>query len=351
LIDDRVLYLPYQAIEFGLVDTIARWSDVDKVIDQLLGKNLRAIGRTALFDNALPPQFWGGDPEIAVVYALGDCAMDRGIRARWLSRKLESLARDNTIKAVVFRVDSPGGDGMASDLVAEALKKCAARKPVIVSQGQVAGSGGYWISMYGDKILAGPNTVTGSIGVIGGWIWDKEMSKKLGMSYDKVQRGAHADIFKGVRLPILNITVPGRNLTDDERTIVEDLIMEMYDEFVAKVAKGRNMTVERVREIGEGRFYSGLDGKEVGLVDDIGGLMMAIEIAKEQAGIAKEQRVKLIEIPEHLGMFPFKRPNAVLPFGSMDMPQDSVIEYIKMLNESPHKALPMLPPGYYPTAE
>jgi len=116
------------------------------------------------------------------VYGLGICAMDEGIRARYLEQVFLKLRNRPDVKAVVFRVDSPGGDPMASDVVAAAITKCREKKPVVISQGQVAGSGGYWISMNGSKIVAGPNTVTGSIGVIGGWLWDKGFAARLGMS-------------------------------------------------------------------------------------------------------------------------------------------------------------------------
>ena len=351
LINDVALFNPDQALEYNLADTIGRWEDVDRIIDQLADKPLRPISSGGLSANALPAKYWGGDPKVAVVYALGECAMYSGIRAVWLGKQLRRLASDRTVKAVVFRVDSPGGDGMASDVVAEALKYCARRKPVIVSQGQVAGSGGYWISMYGDKILAGPNTITGSIGVIGGWIWDDGFSKKLGLTSDYVTAGEHADVGYGVRLPILGIMVPARDLTSDEREKVKAMILSFYDQFVDKVAAGRHMSVDRVKEIGQGHFYSGVEGKEIDLVDDIGGLMMAIEMAKQDAGIAADQRVKLIEVPQSLGLFPFKKPFATFGLGTKIDPEDPAIRYIKMLNESPIKAIPMLPPGTYPSAQ
>lgn len=351
LINDVALFTPVQALEYGLADTIARWEDVDAVIDKLADAPLRPIGADQLFANALPPKYWGGDPEIAVVYALGECAMYTGIKAVWLEKQLRRLAADNSIKAVVFRVDSPGGDGLASDIVAEALKKCAEKKPVIVSQGQVAGSGGYWISMYGDKILAGPNTITGSIGVIGGWLWDDGFSKKLGLTSDYVTAGKHADVGYGVQLPILGIMVPARDLTSEERDKVKAMILSFYDDFVAKVAMGRHMTVDRVREIAQGHFYSGVDGQEIGLVDDVGGLMLAIEMAKQDAGIAADQRVTLVEIPQNLGLFPIRKPFNMIDLGQKIDTEDPAIQYIKMLNESPIKAIPMLPPGSYPAAQ
>jgi len=352
LIDEQALFLPSVAIESGLVDTTGRWTDVDKIVKKLENKKLYAISGEELYANALPPKYWGGDPQIALVYGLGECALETGIKARWLEKQFKNLAKDNSVKAVVFRVDSPGGDALASDIVAEALKECAAKKPVIVSQGQVAGSGGYWISMYGDKIIAGPTTITGSIGVIGGWLWDKGLSDKLGLTSDFVTRGKHADIGTGVRLPILGMTVPSRNLDEDERAKVESMIREFYDDFVGKVAAGRKMSVDEVKEIAEGHFYSGVDGKEIGLVDELGGVMMAIEIAKEQARIAKDQRVELKEIPHYLGLFAFENPySSMIGIKTGIDTEDPAIQYIKMLNDSPLKAMPMLQPGTYPTAE
>ena len=213
LIDNETLFTAESALRVHLVDTLARWSALSEVIKSFMGNALRSISANDLREQAEALQAWGEPPKIALVYGLGVCAMDEGIRARWLEKVFRDLAKNSAIKAVVFRVDSPGGDGMASDVVAEALKKCSEKKPVIVSQGQVAGSGGYWISMYGDTIVAGPNTITGSIGVIGGWIYDKGFSEKIGMTEDHVKRGTHADAGYGITLPLLGVRVPARNLT------------------------------------------------------------------------------------------------------------------------------------------
>jgi len=348
LVDEKVVFLPQAALDENLVDTLARWSDVDKIVEKTLDEKLRPMNSRELFANALPPRQWGTLPEVAVVYGLGICAMDSGIKARWLEKEFLRLANDKTVKAVVFRVDSPGGDGLASDLVAEALKKCAAKKPVIISQGQLAGSGGYWISMYGDKILAGPTSITGSIGVIGGWIYDLGFSEKLGMTSDYVKRGKHADLGYGVTVPILNITVPARNLDDEERAKMEKIIREFYEKFVGKVAAGRDMTVDEVKAVAEGHFYSGLDGLEAGLIDEIGGLMLAIEIARQQAGLKADQEISIKEIPEFKGLFGFDSP---ILFMKTRVEEEPAYKYIKMINEARGQALPMIPPGTYPEAE
>lgn len=345
IVDEQVYLMPSLALESKLVDTLARWSDVGQIISNVTGVKMRRIQARDLVANALPPSKWGESPEIAVVYGLGECAMDSGIKGRWLEKEFLRLRNNRNVKAVVFRVDSPGGDALPSDLVAEAIRKCSKEKPVIISQGQVAGSGGYWISMYGDTILAGPNTVTGSIGVIGGWIYDKSLSSKLGMTSDYVRRGAHAELGFGITLPFLKIQVPARNLTQEERGKMEGIIRQFYDIFVRKVADGRKMTEESVRKIAEGHFYSGIDGRELGLVDEIGGLMTAIAIAKQKAGFKPEDECNIVETVKYKGLIKFNPPFS--PISTiMDEP---VYKYLKMLSEHPGEPLPMLMPGTYPT--
>lgn len=348
LIDEGVLFLAHEALAAGLVDTLARWSANGEVIKKINGRPLRGLSARNLSANALPQQQWGELPKIAVVYGLGVCAMDEGIKARWLERLFLSLAKNPSIKAVVFRVDSPGGDGMASDVVADAIKKCADKKPVIISQGQVAGSGGYWISMYGDTIVAGPNTITGSIGVIGGWLYNKGLTEKIGMTSDLVKRGAHAELGFGVSLPFIGAQIPARNLTGEERAKVEEFFMKFYESFVQKVAKGRNMPVEEIKKIAEGHFYSGVDGKAIGLVDKIGGLFTALAIAQQKAGLKPNAEIKIVEIPKYKGLFNFQPK--LLPFATR-LEEDPVLEYIRMISERPGQPLPMLMPGTYPEME
>jgi len=345
LIDETIYFTPDMALEAGLVDTLARWTDRDKIIRSLMQRKLHAISPAGLFDRALPPRQWGDKPRIAIVYGIGDCDIDRGIKARWLERVFYKLARDRTVKAVVFRVDSPGGYGIASDMVAQAVKICADRKPVVVSQGQVAASGGYWLSMYADTIVAGPNTVTGSIGVIGGWLYDKSLSDKLGMSTDFVCRGKHADYNFDIRIPFTPLRVPARNLTGEERTKVEKLIGKYYESFAAKVAEARSMTVEEVHEIAEGRFYSGFDGVETGLVDKVGGLTEALKIVADMAGFVSDGDYDIVEIPKSKGLINFGRRSFPFPYS---VENDPVIRYLEMLTENPGRPLPMLIPGTYP---
>jgi protease-4 len=297
-VNDVVVIMPDSAVTMGLVDALGRWEDVKDEIEKLEGTGKGYISPGALARRAFPSTLWGDNPEVAIVYGLGECDMDKGINARQLEKVFNGLRDNRRVKAVVFRVDSPGGDGMASDVVAEALRKCAKKKPVIVTQGEVAGSGGYWISMYGDTILAGPSTITGSIGVIGGWIYDDGIGEKTGLTSDYVKVGDHAELGFGVRLPILGIMIPGRNLTEEEHEKMEHYIKAFYKEFVHKVAEGRHMPADEVAKIAQGRVWSGMDGKANGLIDEIGGLDLAIRIAREAGGIKPGDEIDIVEYPK-----------------------------------------------------
>jgi protease-4 len=307
IVNDEPMILPREAMEKKLVDTLGRWEDVETMIDHLEGSKKPIVGVGSLEKFNLPPDArWGERPRIAVIYALGACAMDEGIKARSLVKDVDAAGSDPKIKAIVLRVDSPGGDAMASDYIAEAMKKARKNKPVIVSQGFVAGSGGYWLSMYADTIVSAPSTITGSIGVIGGWMYNKDLKEKLGMSTDHVQVGTHADLGFGMSLPFLGLSLPDRDLTAAERGAAERAIRSLYGEFVAKVAEGRKSTSEKIEQVAQGRFYSGTEARSLRLVDVLGGLEDAIRIAKVRANIDPQEDVTIVEMPKP-GLFDFSR--------------------------------------------
>ena len=296
LVDEEALFLPSTALERGLVDQLGRWDDVEAILKELAGGEPKMIP-PGKFTRPLD-RSWGEPPSIAVIYALGVCAMDEGINARQLVEEIDAIAKVKGIRAVVLRVDSPGGGLLPSDLVADALKKLGEEKPVIVSQGYVAASGGYWLSMYGDEIVAAPNTITGSVGVIGGWLYDQGLKEKLGASTDHVQVGAHADLGFGMTIPLLGARLPDRPLTSDERDIMERTIRSMYRQFVDKVSEGRGKTAGEIEAIAQGRVWSGKAALENGLVDRLGGLDTAIQLAVEEAGLDPDGRVQLEEYPK-----------------------------------------------------
>lgn len=233
--------------------------------------------------------------EIAIVYAKGECAMESGIQARKLANLLNSVCGRRSVKAVILRVDSPGGSAMASDLVADVIKNHKGEKPIIVSQGSLAASGGYWLSMNADKIVAAPMTITGSIGVISSWIYNKGLADSLGIKYETVKTGKYSDFGQSVSLPLIGLGLPARNLTDDERSQMEAMIEESYQKFVKNVADGRDIDSSKVHRLGQGRIYSGIDAQENGLIDALGGIQKAIEIAKEEIGMSRDDEIDITE--------------------------------------------------------
>lgn len=308
-IDDITAFTPELAREEGVVDVVGRWDDMKKVVADLEGSRKTFTTAGSIGRKAYPSQRWGEPEKIAVVYAEGACAMDTGINARRLERTFKELRNDGEIKAVVLRVNSPGGSPLASDVVAAAMKKCAARKPLIVSQGDVAASGGYWISMVGDEIVTQPTSVTGSIGYIGAWVWDKGISEKIGVEGDFVKAGEHADLFFNLKLPYLPIGIAHRGLDDEERERVLDRMGVMYDGFVGKVAENRELDKNRVAELAQGRVWTGAQAVDNGLADRIGGLDVAINLAIEKAGLVAED-VEVIHRHDR-GLFDFGSLNPV----------------------------------------
>lgn len=340
-INGHTAFLAKEALAQGLVDTLGRWEEVEAIAKHFEGKKPSFIKSKHITEKLLPEDNdWGDKPVIAVVYALGPCAMDEGIKARTLSKTIKKIAKDRRIKAVVIRVDSPGGDALASDLVAEAMKTCRKYKPVIVSQGAVAGSGGYWLSMYGDTIVAAPNTITGSIGVIGGWFYNKGAKEKLGLSTDHVKVGEHADLGFGMITPILPIQLPDRNLTQQERGRMEVMMKSLYHDFVSKVASGRKKTYDQIEPIAQGRIWSGTDGLGNGLVDVIGGLEKAIQIAKMRAGLDVDKAVRIVEYPKANLL----DPNLFMPkFFGIKWKTTPILEEFKIRLDNNGRPMPIMP--------
>ncbi len=337
IVDDVSILTADSLIYYNLADTIGRWEEFEDWVNELDGKNRKMISDEFLSNMQPLDEEWGEPPQVAVIYALGECAMNSGITANKLRNVIKRAREDDNIKAVVFRADSPGGDILPSDIVAEELKKTAEEKPVIVSQGWVAGSGGYWISMYGDKIVASPWTITGSIGVIGLSLYDDGFGEKIGFSYDNVQRGKHADVVRGIRIPLLG-ELPHRSFTAEERASIERLIKFWYRSFVSKVAEGRGMEYDEVHKIAQGRVWTGVKGKEIGLVDELGGLEKSVRMALREAGIDPESRWEIVEMPEKglldPSMFAPKLLGLKGPIYDMLTTEDPELMYYRMLAQS-----------------
>jgi protease IV len=229
-------------------------------------------------------------PAIALVEGHGGIAIGRSRRGAQgpvmgsdtVAAHIRAAVRDANVKAIVFRVDSPGGSYVASDTVwREVVCAREAGKPVVVSMGAVAGSGGYFVACPADVIIAQPGTLTGSIGVLGGKAVTAGLTDKFGLSYDSVQRGEHARMYS-THSPF----------SDGERERLDAFLDAVYDDFTTKVAQGRNMTRDAVHEVARGRVWTGADAREIGLVDDLGGLRDAIRIARERAGLGVDAPVR-----------------------------------------------------------
>lgn len=225
------------------------------------------------------PKPWDLKDKVAIIYGAGEIRSgssdQKTMGSKTLVKAIRAAREDSTIKAIVFRVNSPGGSALASDVMWRETQLAKDAKPFVISMGGLAASGGYYVSAGADRIFAGANTITGSIGVFGMIPNAKEMlNNKLGLTFDRVQTNANSDM--GM------LTQP---LTPFQYGKIQMSVEKVYDTFLGHVSEGRNMTKEEVDAIGQGRVWSGEDALELGLVDELGGLNDAIVYAAEQAGL------------------------------------------------------------------
>lgn len=298
---DGAPYNAAQAKELGLIDNAYYREQVDNELKTALGykenDKLRTI-RGGQY-REIPSDTLGlnNGEKVAVIYASGAINVGRSssgpfsgemVGSDTIVAAVNDAAKDNSIKAIVLRVDSPGGSALASDLMWYAIENAKAKKPVVVSMSDVAASGGYYIACNASKIVAEPTTITGSIGIFMGKPVVKGLYDWLGVSNEYVMRGKNSGIFRE--------TV---KWTPEERAKMEAQIGSVYyDSFVPKVAKGRNKNNEEVNSLGQGRVWTGTQAKANGLIDEFGGLEKAIEIAKELANLSPAKDVRRVVFPE-----------------------------------------------------
>ena len=220
-----------------------------------------------------------------MVYAEGPIVVGEGsvgqVGGTKLAREIRQLRQDETVKAIVLRVNSPGGSALASEVIQHEVRLANRKMPVVVSMGTVAASGGYWISTYADKIYAEPNTITGSIGVIGLFMNIKEIANRHGFTFDVVKTGKFADA--------LSISRPK---TPEEMAIIQREVDAVYQDFLRKVAEGRDQPIAKIEKIAEGRVWSGEDALELELVDELGGLEKAVAHAASLANLGEDAAVR-----------------------------------------------------------
>lgn len=296
---DRAMTSAPAALEAGMIDRLA-------YEDELLSKKHKPFSAGARY---LTRQLRPASPKKVAFVSLDGAIVPGKSRqfpipiplfgekmagSETLVRALRAAGKDPGTAAVVFHVESGGGSALASDLIWREIKLLAQRMPVVAVMGAVAGSGGYYVLTHATKILAAPATITGSIGVVGGKPILQEFNARYGFNPEILKRGRFADMNSNAR-----------PWDDEERAHSQRYMDEIYDRFVARVAEGRNLTADRVNEIGRGRIWSGQDGIGVGLVDELGDVARALELAKELAGLAPNAPVWNVTPP----------PQYVLPVG------------------------------------
>lgn len=276
--DEMMMFQPTEkAKQYGLVDGLAYTNEADSILKTFVkglekDKDVTFVKHSAM--TKLPDTSKYDKNKVAVIYAIGEItdADGEGIVARDLVKTINEVAKDSAVKAVVLRVSSPGGSAYASEQIWHALNILKAKKTLIVSMGDYAASGGYYISCMADNIVAQPNTITGSIGIFGVIPNISGLNEKLGLTYDGVKTNKMSDA----------ITV-NRKFTPEEHNLMQNYVNHGYELFVKRCADGRKMKTEQIKAIAEGRVWTGEDAIKNGLVDKIGGLNDAIALAVAKA--------------------------------------------------------------------
>ncbi len=288
------LFQGEEAKEAGLVDKVL----FPDQLDDLLKEDGRELKKVTLETYARVGEKMTGlyrGKRVAVVYAQGAIIAGESISSfmggETVGRWLRQAREDNRIKAVILRVDSPGGSAVGSDYIWREVILTRKQKPVVVSMSDVAGSGGYWISMGASKIVAHPQTLTGSIGVLAAKFDLSELYKNIGVTAERLVSSEHADIYTTFR-----------PLSAEEKARLKEEIRWTYDQFLLRAAEGRGQTKEAIDQVGRGRVWTGNQAKKVGLVDELGGLTRALEMAKQLAGIPQDEPVKIEVWPKKVSL-------------------------------------------------
>jgi protease-4 len=291
---------PREALDGGLIDRLMYWNELEEMLKGENDEELRKVSMCDYGEIERGKLGLKGKKKIAVVHAQGmiagrtskvDPMLGMLMGHESVNAELKKALEDEDVAAVVFRVNSPGGEGIASDLISHQVEVVTKEKPVVVSMVNVAASGGYMVSYRASKIVADPMTVTGSIGSISAKFNMKGFYDKLGITHDSISKGPKAFMWSDTR-----------DFTEDERARFEKNHWEGFNDWLADVAKYRGMTFEQAEKLAHGRVWTGRQAKENGLIDEIGGLDRAIEVAKELAGIPADEKVTLVHYPEKKGL-------------------------------------------------
>ena len=292
---DRGPFLGKEAVDAKLVDGLAYRDEVYDQLKKKGGDGAEFLYLHKYLERAGRPHDKG--KTIALVYGVGGVSRGKSdydpvqgsltMGSDTVAGAIRNAAENKDVKAILFRVDSPGGSYVASDTIwREVVRTRKAGKPVIVSMGDLAGSGGYFVAMAADKIVAQPGTITASIGVLGGKLLTSGFWNRIGLSWDEVHDGANATMWTGTQ-----------DYSPAEWKRFEDWLDRVYVDFTSKVADGRKLPKDKVLQIAKGRIWSGQDAKNLGLIDELGGFDTALKLAKKAAGIPESDEVKLVVFP------------------------------------------------------
>jgi len=297
---DKGPYLGKEALDARLVDGLAYR---DEVYDQVKKKagDAELLYLNKYLDRAGRPHEHG--KTVALVYGAGGVSRGKSeynavngsqtMGSDTVAGAIRAAVADKDVKAILFRVDSPGGSYVASDTIwREVMNARKAGKPVIVSMGDLAGSGGYFVAMAADKIVAQPGTITASIGVLGGKVLTSGFFDKIGLTWDEVHNGANASMFTGLQ-----------DYTPAEWQRFQAWLDRVYVDFTNKVADGRRLPKDKVLEIAKGRIWSGEDAKNLGLVDELGGFDTALNLVRKAINVAEKDEVNIVVFPREKTLF------------------------------------------------
>jgi protease-4 len=288
-------YLGQEAVAAKLVDAVAYRDEVYGRVKTQAGSGAELLYLEKYLDRAGRPHDNG--KKIALIFGVGGVTRGKSdydpvqgsqsMGSETVAGAIHAATEDKGVKAILFRVDSPGGSYVASDTIwREVVRARQAGKPVIVSMGNLAGSGGYFVAMAADKIVAEPGTITASIGVLGGKMLTSGLWDKVGLTWDEVHQGQNATMFTGTQ-----------DYTPAEWARFQAWLDRVYVDFTSKVADGRKLPKEKVLEIAKGRIWSGQDAKNLGLVDELGGYDTALRLTKKAIGVADGEEVNLVVFP------------------------------------------------------
>lgn len=329
--DSQGILMANEALKSRLVDKLAYTDEVIADLKKLAGsdektKSFRQVNLATYAKIAETKVDRGGKQQIAVVYAEGDIVSGQGgagsVGGDRLARQLRQIRQDDDVKAVVLRVNSPGGSATASEVIQREVVLTRKAKPLVVSMGSIAASGGYWISTYSDRIFAEPNTITGSIGVFGIQPNFQAIANANGITWDAVKTGRYADS-----------QTTSRPKNPQELAIIQRSVDQIYDQFLTKVADSRKLTKAKVAEIAQGRVWSGLKAKQLGLVDELGGMDAAIRDAAKRANLGDNWQIE--EYPKTRGfaerLFEQLGNDAAAKFGQSRAARDPLTNQVAKL--------------------